>query len=123
MQRPFAWFALAAAGAAIVGSISPWATVVSVFGQVSFEGTHYPGGKIALVLAVVVVIEAAINLGCAQGSAWTKRCGIGLMVDFALLAVIAIHDWQDLSHRLAALHETTPVDSVGWGIQLLALST
>jgi hypothetical protein len=100
------WWAIASAGAMVVGGFGPWARVLGV---ISVSGTDGDGW-----IVIVAALVAAGLIFLQQ----RRRMGIWPFVVALLAAVIAsvttIYDWTDLNH----VADQTGLIHAGWGIYL-----
>lgn len=102
--------ALGGAGLAALGSLLPWASVTSIFGTISVNGTD-GDGIITLVLAIV-----------AGGLVLARKAPVAALVLLAIVALVAVIDIADIAGAVddEELGDFATV-SVGFGLWLVAL--
>jgi len=114
------WIALGAAGAIVIGSISPWATALG--GIVNVNGTA-GDGKITLILALVALV--------CLWAYWQGRVGLAAVVIVILVGlvvfgvgiydVVNIENSVDTSEKSGLFAGVDLVD-IGWGLWLVVVA-
>jgi len=108
--------ALGAAGVVVVGSLMPWATAKTVFGDISINGTD-GDGVLTLILALVVGAIAVALLVGKRPRLWAY---VVLLIAALLTAFIAVYDLVDISRAVG--NEYAHV-STGAGVWLVAIAS
>jgi len=97
------WIGLAGAVGLAVGSLLPWASVTSLFGQIDVAGTD-GDGKYTLVLGLVAALGFVMRRWIVGGA-----CA-------ALGAGICVYDMIRLNNRISDLDDELLVASIGFGL-------
>jgi hypothetical protein len=97
---------LLAAGAVILGSVLPWATVTTVFGTISLAGTEGDGiiTLIGGVVAGLAVLIRRFRLAC---------------LAFGLTAAIAVYDITNVNRSIGDIDSEFVRTSVGYGLWII----
>lgn len=104
---PLRLAALGGAAAVIVGSFAPWATVSTVFGSISVNGTDGSGdGLISLVGGAVVVLLVLLSKY------------VGSIIVSALTSALLLYDLIDVNRNISDVDNEFARASVGWGLWL-----
>ena len=101
--------ALVGAGAIIVGSLSPWATITSAFGSISVNGTDGDG-----VLTIVGAIVVAILVALAKY--------VGSIIVSLLTGALLLYDLIDVNRNISEVDNEFANASVGWGLWLATIA-
>ena len=115
-----AWWLIAGAGAAIVGSFLPWATITAVFvGTINKSGVQGGDGWISIALAVPLLVfgvRAARSLGAVP---------VGWSIVLALvLGAFAVFEVSDASNKVSAANAAVNGyghADVGFGLWLVII--
>jgi hypothetical protein len=92
----------------VIGSFLPWATVVTIFGNISKAGTD-GDGVLTMLLA-----------GGAAALSLARKAPRAIIVMLALTAVVAVYDIADVA-RLGGEGEDSVDVSVGFGLWIVAI--
>jgi len=92
----------------IVGSVMPWATVKSVFGEINVSGTD-GDGVLTLVGGVVVLVLVLAQKYLAS------------LIVATVTAAVLIYDYLNITRSLDLDDNEFASASVGWGIQLATI--
>lgn len=112
---------LVGAGLMVIGSILPWATVASGFGQISVSGTE-GDGKITIILGILAGVAALAELGgqskAQLGPAQAKPAQLGRVgvILGVIAAGVGLYGLSNVSSRLAGVESTLIHASVGTGL-------
>jgi hypothetical protein len=102
---------MAAAGAALLGAVLPWATVATVFGTISVAGTN-GDGRFTVVLGIVIGVLAL-------GGRTSRATGIPVIVLSAILTLAGMVDLGRVSDAAKSANNTGFAHaSVGVGLYL-----
>ena len=108
--RPTTWVGFAGAGALLLGSIGPWATVSFLGAEISKSGTSGDGGLtfiLAIIGAIFVYLAAARSRKFAGGA---LGCG-------GVAALVSLYDLANIGGSYEG------VVSAGWGLYLCLLAS
>ena len=101
--------AMGAGVAVVVGSISPWATITTVFGSVSVNGTD-GDGKLTLGLGVALCLFALLRRPAAA------------FIAAGLTALAGGYDLINIRDKVGEFESDVASASVGWGLWLVVIA-
>jgi hypothetical protein len=107
----------ACAVAAIIGGLGPWASVQSIFGTITLDGSVGDGQIVAVVGGIGAVLLAI------RAFAESGALGVMGMVAHLINAVIGIWKWVDFQELAQGQDTEFAVLSMRWGIPLIVVAS